>query len=154
MFEKCEHSATDKRRRTLSNGVITVVLQCLDCGSAVRSLPKFGETVETLPEYDPIIKEAKFNAWQEQFQQQREAQSDEFWTSYNAYLNSQHWRNIRRLVLSRDPMCQVCFTKTSEQAHHLTYESFKRHGISFSVECVGVCAACHEFTLHKRDQNV
>lgn len=145
---KCQHPRQEKRRRTLVNGVTTVVMQCLDCGSQVRSLPKAGEIISKLPEFDHAIKETQRSLMTEEWEKKRAEESARFWENYEAYLNSWHWKRVRQIVLERDPMCQVCFSLPSQQAHHLTYESFKRYGISFAVECVGVCVECHENKLH------
>ena len=148
MIEPCQHVRTEKRRRTLSNGVITVALQCLDCGSCLRSLPKAGEDVAAMLEFDPAIKTAYDQQWLAAAQVATEESSAEFWNRYQAYLLGPHWRQLRLIVLQRDPVCQVCFEERSVQAHHLSYESFRRYGFSFSTECVGVCYDCHFEVLH------
>lgn len=83
---------------------------------------------------------------------QKNQEREEWWAGYTAYLQSDHWRAVRRLVLRRDPVCQKCLLAGSEQAHHLTYATFNHHGFSFPAECVGVCVSCHEaITLKSRE---
>lgn len=82
-----------------------------------------------------------------QFEYERKNHIGQFWTEYNAYLNSEHWQHIRHQVLQRDELCQVCFRMDSTQAHHLSYASFKKYGMSFAIECIGVCSSCHD-NLH------
>lgn len=148
MIEPCQHARTDKRKRTLSNGVVTVALQCLDCGKMVRSLPKSGENMTILPEFDFVLQQRERIEREIAWAKQSAENSDEFWRNYNAYLGCGHWQKLRRLILNRDPFCQVCFVKQSVQAHHLSYDSFKRYGFSFVTECVGVCYDCHFKILH------
>lgn len=143
MSTPCTHARSEKRKRTLTTGIETVVLQCLDCGSAFRSLPKKGEDFSKLTEYDPTMKEAHWSGLTEKWKLEHEEKQSAFWTDYSGYLNSDHWHRIRQRVLHRDPVCQVCFIAPAVQAHHLSYESYKRFGMSFSVECVGVCVDCH-----------
>jgi len=44
--------------------------------------------------------------------------------AYREYLNSEHWRTIRRLVLERDGhACVVCYASgPGLEIHHRTYE--------------------------------
>lgn len=145
----CKHENQIATRRILANGVITVSMQCQECGSGFsREKSKF--KVNELPPFDESIKEQyrneqseKYDRLRRQFEEEQASRTGEWWNRYNSYLNSTHWRNVRVLVLRRDLYCQVCFESKSTQAHHLTYHSFNRWGMSFPVECVGVCEKCH-----------
>ncbi len=104
-----------------------------------------------MPPYNPTIKELyqqaekeKWEAKRAQFLYEQENRVGEWWTRYNNYLRGGNWTRVRAVVLRRDPMCQVCFSNHSNQVHHLSYESYNKHGITFPVECVGVCSTCHE----------
>lgn len=144
----CRHLNTEPRRRTKSNGIVVVSIQCLDCGMSRGERSKQSFDVSKLKDFDDSIPE-RFLALQKlELESHLREEHDRWWASYHDYLLSEHWRNVRRIVLARDPICCVCFSSSSAQAHHLTYESFNKHGISFPVECVGVCDICHD-RLHK-----
>ncbi len=145
---QCQHLQSEPRRRTKSNGIVVVTVQCLTCGRSLGEKSKAGFTITNLPPYDEQLLGRNYSALRPLVQAQHEAASAEWWTRYNEYLTSDHWRRVRRIVLERDRDCQVCFHALAEQAHHLTYDSFKKWGYSFSVECVGICRSCHESLHH------
>lgn len=149
VIESCLHPNQQKTRRTQSNGTVVVALQCLTCGKHVRSAPKAGEDMEKLPEFDSTIRDKAWEAHHAELERLRQENSKEWWDSYNAYLKTDHWKYISRLVRTRDIVCQVCQQNPTQEAHHLSYASFNRYGISFAVECVGVCRPCHEEFLHE-----
>jgi hypothetical protein len=129
-------------------------MQCDRCGQGLQERPKAGVDLAALPEFD----NAKFIAWQQRDAEARNRErltgarerDDGWWERYNAYLLTDHWRQVRRIVLQRDSVCQACFTAASEECHHVSYKGFNRWGISFPVECAGVCQPCHE-RLHGED---
>jgi 5-methylcytosine-specific restriction endonuclease McrA len=71
------------------------------------------------------------------------------WLTFAAYLNSEHWHDVSRIVRQRDQTCQSCFQFPSEEAHHLSYDTFNKSGFSFPQECVGVCRECHSNRVHR-----
>ncbi len=81
----------------------------------------------------------------ESFVRLRAFYNDQWWTAYNAYLKSDHWRDLREQVLYRDGFqCQLVLygcTQAATQVHHLTYEHVTREALS---ELVSVCNNCHE----------
>lgn len=152
-MESCVHPFWEHRKRKKSHGVIVVAKQCLDCGSQLGEVKKDAFDLTTLKDWDAELVQRRENARKEEnlrIMAERGQQNSEWWKSYETYLLSPHWKATRRIVLARDPMCQICFLKPSEQAHHLTYDSFTKWGYSFSIECVGLCAVCHDL-LHGRD---
>lgn len=129
-------------------------LQCQACGGG-RAIKKEGHNLNALPQHDPSIRESHLQRCREQWAKEAdERQSDyelqklqqgaEWFGKYNLYLNSEHWRQVRRRVLHRDPVCQHCFENSSQQAHHLSYRTYNTFGFSFPQECVGVCVGCHD----------
>jgi hypothetical protein len=68
--------------------------------------------------------------------------------AYDVYLRTPEWKQIRRRALVRDDfLCQNCFCKithSSAEVHHLTYDSLRRTGITFTFEVVSLCSACHK----------
>jgi hypothetical protein len=145
-MEACNHPAFEPRLRTQSNGVLIVSRQCLTCGSSLGNLKRDSFDVATLKPWSNVLRaewdEKRRVEW-ENNQRLNKAKLSEWWIGYNAYLCSEHWRLLRAFVLRRDPQCQVCFSRRSDQVHHVSYEGYKRFGISFPVECVGICSPCH-----------
>jgi hypothetical protein len=142
--EGCSHQRTEARKRTKSNGIVVVTMQCLDCGRSLGEKAKGQFNLDKLPAYDPDLYDRLWEAAQPAREKEMAEASAEWWKRYNDYLQSEHWRKVRQKVLDRDYLCQVCFSARAVQAHHLSYESFKRWNVSFPIECVGVCVACHE----------
>lgn len=147
----CTHTNTEARKQTKINGVVVVVLQCLDCGSRLKELPKAAHNLVQLKEFDDAFRKQKsdeyFDAQQAKLKAEKETMDDFWWQRYNEYLQSEHWQFIRRRVLDRDSVCQICFRNPCSQAHHVSYDSFNKIGYSFTVECVGLCSLCHD-TIH------
>ncbi len=62
---KCPHQRSDVRRRTLSNGSIQYVAQCLRCGRAVGlAISKNKINLEEISEFDEKLKAE----WEEEYQ--------------------------------------------------------------------------------------
>ena len=147
-MEECLHPNQSPRLFTKSNGATSVRFQCEDCGAGLQEKSKSGFNIAELKPFDfdkrRLADEARFARYRSDADERKERERQEFFAAYNEYLITDHWESVRQIVLRRDPVCQVCFIKGSHQAHHLTYESFKAYGVSFAVECVGVCKPCHE----------
>lgn len=149
----CEHEVVIPTRRILSDGSIIVFQQCQRCGNG-RSVKKSEHKINELPEYDPGVRERYFAACREESEREsaqktfeRLTKTGEWWNNYTAYLKSLSWQTTRRVVIDRDRVCQRCFVNACTQAHHLTYETYNKHGFTFPQECVGLCYECHE-SLH------
>lgn len=156
---ECKHMRTEVRTQVRSNGVQVYVRQCLQCGQATNVAKK------TLPQSILAsarpVNEALKEAWhkklddywhyeterkQAEWRAQQSEQSQQWWASYNAYLESSAWRKKRALVIDRaEGVCEGCGTKPPTHVHHLTYEHV---GEEMLFELVAVCNPCHEF-LHK-----
>ena len=147
----CIHETTAERRRKKANGTEVITIQCMLCGAALREVPKGGRILDKLDWFDPSIAE--------EFEVRRKTESDlrqrqwladqrnhigQWWDAYNDYLQSEHWRHVRRAVLERDLVCQKCFQVPAAEAHHLSYATFTKRGFSYPAECVGLCHQCHE----------
>jgi 5-methylcytosine-specific restriction endonuclease McrA len=154
----CDHKRTKVVRFTQRNGVAIVRCQCQRCGAQVgATLPKAQYNVEKLPEWDEVLKDKWWAARSERsseiYEQQRVDENAEWFRQYNAYLESEHWRRIRKLVLTRDNYtCQGCFRKVAPniypvdnraEVHHQSYDAYNRLGYSFPFECVTLCHDCH-----------
>lgn len=146
----CEHLKRKATRKVNSDGRTVVSLQCQECGSSLAA--KLSDyNIEELPPFDPDINQRYTDKTtaadierRRQFAEDHANRTGPFWEPYKKYLLSSHWNLVRRAVLQRDPWCQKCFSQHASQAHHLSYETFKKHGFSFAHECVGVCEPCHK----------
>ncbi len=145
----CEHANRVATKRILTNGILTVSLQCQQCGSGqARSMSEYN--VNALPDFDESIKpryeqELK-REWEQsraKFLHEQATHSGDWWDKYKSYLESSEWKLVRNWVLKRDEICQCCFSQSANQAHHLSYETYNKHGFTFPAECVGVCEDCH-----------
>lgn len=62
---------------------------------------------------------------------------------YQLYLESDHWKELRKIVLDRDGnKCTRCDSKFWLQAHHKIYR--KRFEDSVPGDLVTLCRSCHE----------
>lgn len=140
--KECEHERTELRRRTVANGAIQYVYQCLTCGksmnqpvahSKVRGNPSdFDESLETKYREQRTV---EYDAYQA-------ARKAEFDDEYGTYLRSSEWANKRRLVMKRcGGICEGCMANPATQVHHLTYDHV---GNELLFELVGICRECHE----------
>lgn len=151
-MNECLHPTAEFTIRTKSNGATCVTRQCITCGLPLGEVSKIGHVLDRLPPYNETLQDS----WREEYcrlnRQQLEAQwkqdKEEWFVHYAAYLNTPHWIQVRHIVLARDRTCQCCFNASAVEAHHLTYDSYNKHGLSFAVECVGVCLDCHHNRLH------
>ncbi len=67
-------------------------------------------------------------------------------TSYENYLRSTHWKDVRRQVLMRDKhRCVDCGSRGLLQVHHLTYD---RLGNERMTDLTTLCRSCHR-RLHR-----
>jgi hypothetical protein len=78
-----------------------------------------------------------------------EVRQSKLLTQLKEYYRSSNWSIVSKIVKERDKVCQVCFVNDSVHAHHLTYKSVYSHGVTFPLQCVGVCKECHEM-LHNK----
>lgn len=149
-MNECKHETNEIRRRTKANGAVVVARQCLECGTSLGELPKANYKVDELMAYDDTMNQIWREKKRVEYLESLPQKEKEWWSEYEAYLQTYHWESVRKEVLARDPVCRVCLVKLSVQAHHISYESFNKHGISFAPECVGVCVECH-YMLHDKE---
>jgi hypothetical protein len=72
--------------------------------------------------------------------------------SYDAYIKSRLWWNIRQLVLERDGRCcQVCGTP-SKTIHHIDYTKIVMLGQGDQHQLITLCEPCHVFV--EQDKNL
>jgi len=150
-FPECACEQIAIRRRVLSNGVATFVLQCQDCGRQLRSVKKDAPEVRRLADVQPFDDTLQ-QSWNERRRQyyaarretsihEQETKQTEWWTTYNSYLKTTAWRLKRQAVLTRaNNWCEGCAARQATQVHHLTYEHV---GDELLFELVAVCETCH-----------
>lgn len=70
------------------------------------------------------------------------ARTDAWWATYDAYLKSPEWIELRRQVLDRaGGRCERCGQERATQVHHLTY---RRVGAEWPQDLQAICNGCHE----------
>ena len=58
----------------------------------------------------------------------------------NIYLNSEHWKNLRREKLEKSPVCEQCGTMFSLDIHHKEYR--RLYDVTLK-ELQTLCRVCH-----------
>jgi hypothetical protein len=123
--------------------------RCGDCGEL------FGEFVAhaqaTTPD-TPEVDKDMLRAWNErdsarrrvhwdETQRQRDEQDAAWWATYNDYLQSDAWHQLRPHIFRRaGGVCEGCGRAEATQVHHLTY---KHVTTEFLWELVAICDDCH-----------
>lgn len=160
---KCPHRESEVRRRTLSNGTVQYVYQCLRCGKQT-STPISHKKIEleyggekNINDFD----ERLLLEWNETYKKKKQAilSADhetnkknllDFWAYYGEYLNSTEWAITRGKVLKRSGgRCEGCGDNPAMEVHHISY---KHLGKEFLFELVALCAYCHE-RIHSEHVN-
>ena len=71
------------------------------------------------------------------------------YSQYNGYLQSSHWKDIRRQRLAMDGFqCSICGTAKNLDVHHLTYERLGHEDLD---DLVSLCKRCHAI-VHEKDK--
>lgn len=159
----CDHISTAVRIRTRSNQAQVYVLQCLVCGSELRSVSKQSPEVLNLaervpfdedlgPRWDNEVRQRQIQHYTElrrAEQEERDHAKIQRRAFYESYLRTPEWRAVRQRVLTRSRgMCEGCGERKAAQVHHLTYEHL---GNEFLFELVAVCMECHG-RIHEREE--
>ena len=136
----------------MSNQAEAIYCQCEDCGETVGpaiSKSKFPDWTK-LPPFDVEKRnqrdKLRADAVAQKMAEFKEKQG-EFWNKYAQYLKTPEWQQVRRRAILRDNFtCQNCFAKVTDynaHAHHLTYDSYKSQGVTYTFEVVTLCPKCH-----------
>lgn len=140
----CDCLFTTLRKRTIANGSIQFVRQCLTCGRSVGNPErKTPELAAVATPWDQAILD-KYEARRSSSSEEIKKKYDRaaFFRSYDQYLASPEWLEKRGLVLRRaNSQCEGCGVQPAEEVHHLTYEHV---GNEFLFELVALCHCCHE----------
>jgi hypothetical protein len=68
--------------------------------------------------------------------------------TYELYLCTQHWKDIRRKKLDQKPVCEICKDKKATQVHHLRYNDDNGKTILYKEKLSDLCSVCK--TCHKK----
>jgi hypothetical protein len=148
-YPTCEHPETEPRRRTLSNGIVQLVVQCLRCGRQIKAIRKHEHDLQYAancnPAFDHTIEERVKAEWQAEFDAWRARREAAWWGRYTAYMASDAWwdRRCRRIELD-GYQCRAKLsgcTHHAEQVHHLTYAHLGNEPL---FDLISVCTSCHD----------
>lgn len=93
-----------------------------------------------------IIKVRQFNVKNKPKMKCYEKRSDKLieigYSSYQDYLKSEEWKEIRNKKLNKFPICLICSSKSS-QVHHMSYDCLTLLGVHLH-RLVALCGVCHE----------
>ena len=142
----CEHNQTEIRYKTLTNGRLQYVAQCLSCGkpttSAIAHIKVANKS--SLREFDEALREAYYDLKAERRQELHDARRVDWFSDYSHYLRSSEWKDKRTKVLRRDNYtCQACLAQSAQQVHHLP-GSYKMIPNEPLFLLVSVCTECHD----------
>ena len=146
---ECTHGETQIRTRVVSNGGTHVWRQCQICGEFVGQAIGKSLAPATHPPADELLLARRRAGRRQQYDEiiqkhirRQKSQGSEWWTKYNAYLQTPQWRAIATRVLKRaNGICEGCGQAGATQVHHLTYQHVFNE---FLFDLVAVCRACHE----------
>lgn len=66
---------------------------------------------------------------------------------YDTYLQSDHWRGVRKMVLAHwNYTCVVCMSSENLEVHHRHYNTLKAESLT---DCIPLCRVCH-MAAHRR----
>lgn len=63
---------------------------------------------------------------------------------YHNFLNSYHWKKLRRQRLKKHNYCQICFSKENLNIHHYSYKNTYRANKKAIKDTTVLCRSCHQ----------
>lgn len=153
----CLHGVRALRRRTLSNGAVQYVRQCVNCGNpgvAIKRAVAEAEMAD-IPPFDEDLQDRWWDSWRkESFERQqgldweRDRKHAEWLDEHRAYLRTEAWAKLRRKVLIRAKgLCEGCMEAPASEVHHTTYAHWRAELL---FELVALCRDCHERAHEQR----
>lgn len=141
----CQHDNSEIVWRHTSNGTRQLRRQCKTCGECHGSALKHELATPDTPRADPLLPKQWEQHWDTKLEEARQRlaqRNNDWWSWYNAYLESSDWEYKRRRVMQRaNGICEGCRDNAASQVHHLTYAHV---GNEFLFELVAICTECHE----------
>ena len=121
-----------------------VLRECDSCGKHMGWIKKADPLCASAVPYRGI-QDNRWRIERETREADRQAKSDSWWATYNAYLLTAEWAARRSKVIARENgLCQGCRDAPWKHVHHLTYD---RVGRELLTDLALLCLACHE-TAH------
>lgn len=77
------------------------------------------------------------------------ANADQRW--WSKWYHTSHWRDLRTLVLARDPVCKICERAASTVADHIKPHRGDRTLFCDLENLQGLCAPCHSIKTARED---
>ncbi|MEQ9290080.1 MAG: hypothetical protein RIG77_24330 [Cyclobacteriaceae bacterium] len=153
--EWCKEPNIQKVIKKYESGTLHAHLQCMNCGFKVKGpISKKKLDIQSLPEYNESLAEKVYAKIYEESTRLHNRANDirkkKFFNEYSNYLESEEWKEKRKLVLKRDNhLCQSCLTNKATQVHHKNYKYLYNEPL---FELVSVCKPCHDrITLIDRE---
>jgi len=141
--DECKHVEEQIRYKVASDSRRIYVKQCLNCGRSTQAIKiPLNLGPDNLVPFDYDLQSDYQEKRRKQYSDLMQIRNEEWWTRYNAYLQSPEWKARRWKVLDRDNhTCQACLEHHATQVHHLTY----RHAFNEPLfELVSICSTCHD----------
>ena len=63
--------------------------------------------------------------------------------SWDKWYHRAHWRNLRKLILARDPVCMICHRAASTVVDHIIPHKGRWELFSDISNVWGICEECH-----------
>ena len=141
LVECCKNPFKNIVIEYLNNGNCRLFYQCLNCGGAFRN--KQLSFKDHSSNIRSEFSENKFLDWQSKKTIENNFISSVFFNiSYNEYLYSDQWKNLRTDVFKRDNnICKVCNSNKATEVHHLTYLNIFNEKLS---DLISICRSCHK----------
>lgn len=149
LVDRCDHRNAFICRRIKKNNSISFGRQCPDCNNwrEVPSASLDELTKQSLPKYDESLQQRLDAKRRSDYQAKEKSKNDAWFAKYNAYLQTDSWKERRRKVLFRDKyLCQACLYQRAAHVHHLTYERVFNEPL---FDLIAVCEPCHE-SIHNK----
>lgn len=72
--------------------------------------------------------------------------------TYRLYLQTDHWKELRKRKLKQHPICELCKKEKATEVHHLTYVDGNKESILYGEELWQLASACRE--CHRKQHHI
>lgn len=154
----CVHTSRIVRKQSAA-GHWMFTYQCDKCGDIDRDrIPSGGVWVpksavhadlDMIPIFDDTLREHRLRQATAVMRAARDAEREQWWDEYDAYLATPEWHHKREKVLHRDRyLCQGCLERQAVHVHHLTYDRLFNELL---CDLVSLCVPCHQLCHPYKD---